>query len=109
MRYRPGLPLVLEDVSFRVKSGDKLGVVGRTGSGKSSLIQVLFRLTDCCAGRVLIGGVSTADIGVGALRSIPSFETPEPPGRMCTRWTQRSGSWVPPRLLCQTFSTTMSR
>ena len=69
MRYRPGLPLVLEDVSFRVKSGDKLGVVGRTGSGKSSLIQVLFRLTDCCAGRVLIGGVSTADIGVGALRS----------------------------------------
>jgi ABC-type multidrug transport system fused ATPase/permease subunit len=40
MRYRPGLPLVLEDVSFKVASGEKLGVVGRTGSGKSSLIQV---------------------------------------------------------------------
>ena len=40
MRYRPGLPLVLQDVSFKVASGEKLGVVGRTGSGKSSLIQV---------------------------------------------------------------------
>ena len=69
MRYRPGLPLVLEDVSFRVESGDKLGVVGRTGSGKSSLIQVLFGLVEVGAGRVLIGGVPTAGIGVGAVRS----------------------------------------
>jgi ABC-type multidrug transport system fused ATPase/permease subunit len=43
MVYRPGLPLVLKDVSFNVAPGEKVGVVGRTGAGKSSLLQALFR------------------------------------------------------------------
>ena len=39
MAYRPGLPKVLHDVSFEVRAGEKVGIVGRTGAGKSSLLQ----------------------------------------------------------------------
>ncbi|KAF9157655.1 Canalicular multispecific organic anion transporter 1, partial [Actinomortierella ambigua] len=46
MRYRPELPWSLENVTFDIKAGEKVGVVGRTGAGKSSLIQVLFRLVE---------------------------------------------------------------
>ena len=44
MRYRPGLPLVLHGLSVTVEPGARCGVVGRTGAGKSSLINTLFRL-----------------------------------------------------------------
>ena len=43
LTYREGLPLVLKDVNFTAKAGEKVGVVGRTGAGKSSLLQALFR------------------------------------------------------------------
>lgn len=43
LAYRPGLPLVLKGVSFSVEPREKIGIVGRTGAGKSSLIQALFR------------------------------------------------------------------
>ncbi|KAH7827869.1 putative Multidrug Resistance Associated Protein (MRP) [Monocercomonoides exilis] len=45
-RYRKGLPLVLKDVSFKIKGGEKIGVCGRTGAGKTSIIQALFRLVE---------------------------------------------------------------
>ncbi len=46
MRYRPGLPLVLKELSFFVENNEKIGIVGRTGSGKSSLILVITRLLE---------------------------------------------------------------
>ena len=47
MRYRENFPLVLKNISFRVGAGMKIGVVGRTGAGKSSLLKILFRLSEC--------------------------------------------------------------
>lgn len=44
MRYREGLPLVLKGVSLDISPGERVGIVGRTGSGKSSLTLSIFRL-----------------------------------------------------------------
>ncbi|CAM9386572.1 unnamed protein product [Laminaria digitata] len=51
------------------RPGEKIGIVGRTGSGKSTLMQVLFRMVDCEGGSVAIDGVDTKAIGLAALRS----------------------------------------
>ncbi|KAF9951567.1 hypothetical protein BGZ72_006947 [Mortierella alpina] len=69
MRYRDGLPLVLNDISFDIQAGYNIGVVGRTGAGKSSLIQALFRLVDLDSGRVVIDGIDTSTMGTADLRS----------------------------------------
>jgi ABC-type multidrug transport system fused ATPase/permease subunit len=46
MRYREGLPLVLKDISFKISPGEKVGIVGRTGAGKSSIVQAVFRICE---------------------------------------------------------------
>eukprot|EP00741_Cyanophora_paradoxa_P016796 tig00020941_g16221.t1 len=69
MRYREGLDPVLKGVSFAVRPGEKVGVVGRTGAGKSSLMLALLRLVEPAAGRVLIDGTDLASIGLADLRS----------------------------------------
>lgn len=55
-RYREDLPWVLKGVDFEVKAGERLGIVGRTGSGKSSLIQALFHLYPIDKGLISING-----------------------------------------------------
>mmetsp|Transcript_3880 Transcript_3880/g.5967 ORF Transcript_3880/g.5967 Transcript_3880/m.5967 type:complete len:1464 (+) Transcript_3880:108-4499(+) len=69
MRYRDG-PLVLKDISVSFKGGEKVGVVGRTGSGKSSLMAALFRITEMEAdgGKILIDGKDISQIGLSILR-----------------------------------------
>ena len=68
MRYRDG-PLVLKNLSFSVNPGEKIGVCGRTGSGKSSLMIALFRISEIESdGKILIDGVNTHDIGTYPLR-----------------------------------------
>ncbi len=57
-KYREDLPWVLKDLNFEVKAGERLGIVGRTGSGKSSLIQALFYLYPLHEGRIAINGNS---------------------------------------------------
>jgi ATP-binding cassette, subfamily C (CFTR/MRP), member 1 len=69
MRYRPELELVLKNVSFSVASGEKVGVCGRTGSGKSSVMSILFRVVETSHGRVLIDGVDIATLPIQALRA----------------------------------------
>jgi ABC-type multidrug transport system fused ATPase/permease subunit len=68
MRYRPELPCVLRDISFDIQAGHKVGVVGRTGAGKSSLIQALFLLSELDAGQILMDGIDTTTLGTGDLR-----------------------------------------
>lgn len=57
MRYRPTLEPSVSKLSFEVQPGMKVGIVGRTGSGKSSILQILFRLTEIFEGQVKIDGV----------------------------------------------------
>ncbi|KAJ8613210.1 hypothetical protein MRB53_037076 [Persea americana] len=69
MRYRDGLPLVLQGLSMHVKGGERIGVVGRTGAGKSSIMSTLFRLVDVSAGSIIIDGVDISTVGLADLRS----------------------------------------
>ncbi|KAG8935573.1 hypothetical protein FRC02_007501 [Tulasnella sp. 418] len=68
MRYREGLPMVLKGASFEVKAGEKVGVVGRTGAGKSSLLQILLRIVEIEEGAVEIDGVDIRDVELETLR-----------------------------------------
>merc|ERR1719305_1668691 len=68
-RYRPDLPLVLKDISVDIKGGMKVGIVGRTGAGKSSLISTLLRLVELDAGTISVDGVNIGEIGLADLRS----------------------------------------
>ncbi len=67
-RYRPGLDLVLRNINLSIKSHEKVGVVGRTGAGKSSLTLALFRIIEAAEGDVAIDDLSTKSIGLLDLR-----------------------------------------
>ncbi|RHY56881.1 hypothetical protein DYB38_001634 [Aphanomyces astaci] len=68
-QYSASGPLVLCHVSFQIQSGENVGVVGRTGAGKSSLVQTLFRMYPLTDGRIVIDGVDIATVGLRHLRS----------------------------------------
>ena len=72
-RWRPGLPLCLKNVSLSIPSGAKVGIVGRTGSGKSSLLMALFRVMEAEEGRIFIGGEDIAGVGLDDLRQALSI------------------------------------
>ncbi|KAA8543105.1 hypothetical protein F0562_021400 [Nyssa sinensis] len=69
VRYRPNTPLVLKGITLNIRGGEKIGVVGRTGSGKSTLIQVFFRLVEPSGGRIIIDGIDISMLGLHDLRS----------------------------------------
>jgi ABC-type multidrug transport system fused ATPase/permease subunit len=69
MRYREGLPLVLSGLTMHVKGGERIGVVGRTGAGKSSIMATLFRLVELSGGSITIDGLDISTIGLHDLRS----------------------------------------
>ncbi|XP_046571663.1 multidrug resistance-associated protein 1-like isoform X2 [Haliotis rubra] len=69
LRYREGLDLVLKDVSFKVKHCEKIGIVGRTGAGKSSLMLSLFRLFKPTEGAIFVDGIDISTLELDELRS----------------------------------------
>ena len=68
-RYRPELEPVLRGVSFEVAGGERVGICGRTGSGKSSLMLTLFRIIELERGAITLDGVDIAGVGLDDLRS----------------------------------------
>lgn len=78
VRYREGLDLVLKDITLRVKGGEKIGIVGRTGAGKSSMTLCLFRLLEAAGGEITIDNVKISEIGLHDLRSKLTIIPQEP-------------------------------
>ncbi|XP_076615304.1 ATP-binding cassette sub-family C member 3 isoform X1 [Chaetodon auriga] len=78
VRYREGLDLVLKKLSLSVKGGEKIGIVGRTGAGKSSMTLCLFRLLEAAAGEITIDEVKISEIGLHDLRSKLTIIPQEP-------------------------------
>ncbi|KAL3972078.1 ATP-binding cassette, subfamily C (CFTR/MRP), member 2 [Sarotherodon galilaeus] len=69
VRYRPELDLVLHGITCDIDSTEKIGIVGRTGAGKSSLTNCLFRIIEAAEGRILIDDVDISTIGLHDLRN----------------------------------------
>uniref|UniRef100_A0A803TJ81 Multidrug resistance-associated protein 1 n=1 Tax=Anolis carolinensis TaxID=28377 RepID=A0A803TJ81_ANOCA len=68
LRYRDDMDLVLRNITITISGGEKVGIVGRTGAGKSSLTLGLFRINEAAEGQILIDGVDIASIGLHDLR-----------------------------------------
>ncbi|KAG2056246.1 multidrug resistance-associated ABC transporter [Suillus hirtellus] len=77
-RYRPGLDLVLKDISMTIKPKENIGICGRTGAGKSSLLLTLFRIIEPASGAIFIDGVDITKLGLHDLRSAISIVPQNP-------------------------------
>ena len=73
LRYRNNTDLVLKGLSFSIGSNEKIGIVGRTGAGKSTISAALSRLVELAGGRILIDGVDIASLDLEKLRENMTF------------------------------------
>jgi len=69
VRYRPDSEIVLKNLNFKIEGGEKLGIVGRTGSGKSTICMSLFRILEAFEGEIQIDNINIAEIDLKILRS----------------------------------------
>ncbi|KDR79232.1 hypothetical protein GALMADRAFT_243140 [Galerina marginata CBS 339.88] len=73
LAYREGLPLVLKGIDFKINGGEKIGIVGRTGSGKSTLIQALLRLVELQEGTIEVDNCDISHLAFNTLRTQIAF------------------------------------
>lgn len=78
VRYGLDMPFILRDLTCTLPGGKKIGIVGRTGSGKSTLIQTIFRIIDPTVGHIFIDGIDISTIGLHDLRSRLSIIPQDP-------------------------------
>ena len=78
LRYRPELPIVVKDLSFKAKAGQRIGIVGGTGVGKSTIMTAIFRLVEIAGGAVRINGKDTSTIAMSDLRRRISMVPQDP-------------------------------
>ena len=76
-KYNEESDYVLKNISFQVKEGEKIGIIGGTGAGKSTLVSLISRLYDATEGQILIGGVNVKDLNLAELRKNIGFVTQE--------------------------------
>lgn len=69
LKYRPTTEMVLHDLSFEIKKGEKIGVVGRTGAGKSTICLAISRIVELHKGQIFIDGIDIAKIRLDDLRA----------------------------------------
>lgn len=79
LRYRPELPPALKGLSFSVGAGERVGIVGRTGAGKSTVATALLRLREADSGRILVDGVDLALLGLKDVRCLGICAIPQEP------------------------------
>ncbi|KAK3840773.1 MAG: P-loop containing nucleoside triphosphate hydrolase protein [Linnemannia gamsii] len=78
VRYREGLDLVLKDINVTIQPGERVGIVGRTGAGKSSVTLALFRIIEAAQGSIVIDGIDISTLGLHELRSRLTIIPQEP-------------------------------
>lgn len=78
LKYRPGLPYILDHFSLHINAGESVGIVGRTGAGKSSLLSALFRIVEIDTGTIVIDGKDIGQLGLLELRSRMSIIPQDP-------------------------------
>jgi ATP-binding cassette subfamily C (CFTR/MRP) protein 1 len=78
IKYRKDLNYVLKEISFKINSGEKIGICGRTGCGKTTLTLALIRILELNEGKILIDDIDISKIGMDKLRNSISIVTQEP-------------------------------
>ena len=78
MPYLPNSPPVLKGITFSIRPGEKIGVVGRTGAGKSSLIVALYRLAEISEGKIEVDSIDCSFVNLNKLRSSMAIIPQEP-------------------------------
>ncbi|PPQ72540.1 hypothetical protein CVT26_004018 [Gymnopilus dilepis] len=85
LKYRPELPAVLKGISIKIENREKIGIVGRTGAGKSSIMTALCRIVELASGSIILDGVDVSSIGLTDLRSAIAI-IPQDPHDDATLW-----------------------
>lgn len=68
LKYRPTTETILKDLSFELRSGEKVGIVGRTGAGKSTICLSMHRIMEISGGSILVDGIDIKDLELNELR-----------------------------------------